>query len=131
MESRLLLDIVIRQGTPILKLLAGKDEALLIRRNTLLVLYLLLDSLDRVRRVNVERDCLARQRFHENLHACFLIMPTKNDSLGFMNPPIDMRYLDTGCKPSTRHPLQHELLFAIVSIETLPCDRPIPLVSRG
>ena len=39
-ESGLLLDIVIGQGAAILKLLAGEDQALLIRRNAFLILDL-------------------------------------------------------------------------------------------
>ena len=38
MERRLLLDVVVRKGTSILKLLAREDEALLVRGDTLLVL---------------------------------------------------------------------------------------------
>ena len=33
MERRLLLDVVVREGAAILELLAGEDEALLVRRN--------------------------------------------------------------------------------------------------
>lgn len=36
-EGRLLLDVVVGQGAAILKLLAGEDEALLVRGNSLLV----------------------------------------------------------------------------------------------
>jgi hypothetical protein len=39
-KGRLLLDIVIRKSATVLKLLAGKDQALLIRRNSFLVLNL-------------------------------------------------------------------------------------------
>ena len=49
MESALLLDVVVTQSTPILKLLAGKDETLLVRRDALLVLDLALDILNSVR----------------------------------------------------------------------------------
>ena len=35
---------------------------------TFLILDLGLDILDRIRRLNFERDGLARQRFHEDLH---------------------------------------------------------------
>jgi hypothetical protein len=42
-ESRLLLDVVIRKSAAILKLLAGEDQTLLVRRNALLVLDLALD----------------------------------------------------------------------------------------
>ena len=68
MERRLLLDVVVAQRTAILQLLAGKDQALLVRRNALLVLDLGLDVLDRVRRLNLERDRLAGKRLHEYLH---------------------------------------------------------------
>ena len=37
-QSTLLLDVVVRQGATILKLLPCKDETLLVRRNTFLVL---------------------------------------------------------------------------------------------
>jgi hypothetical protein len=37
-ESRLLLDVVVRKGAAVLELLAGEDEALLIRGDALLVL---------------------------------------------------------------------------------------------
>jgi hypothetical protein len=36
-EGRLLLDVVIRKGAAVLELLAGEDQALLVRRDTLLV----------------------------------------------------------------------------------------------
>jgi hypothetical protein len=55
-KSRLLLDIVIREGPAILKLLAGEDETLLIGRNALLVLDLALDVVDRVARLDFEGD---------------------------------------------------------------------------
>jgi hypothetical protein len=48
MERRFLLNIVIAQSATILELLAGKDQALLVRRNALLVLNLALDIVDRV-----------------------------------------------------------------------------------
>ena len=56
------------RSTHILKLLARKDEALLVRRDALLVLDLLLHVLDRVGRLDVERDRLARQGLDEDLH---------------------------------------------------------------
>merc|ERR1719197_312904 len=68
-ERRLLLDVVVREGAAVLELLAGEDEALLVRRNALLVLDLLLHVVDRVRGLDVERDRLARQGLDEDLHA--------------------------------------------------------------
>ena len=68
-ERRLLLDVVVRQGAAVLELLAGEDQALLVRRDALLVLDLGLDVLDRVRRLHLEGDGLARQGLDEDLHA--------------------------------------------------------------
>lgn len=48
MESRLLLNIVVREGSAVFELLAGEDETLLIRRNSFLILDLGLDVVDGV-----------------------------------------------------------------------------------
>jgi len=48
MESRLLLNVVVRKSTTVLELLAGEDEALLIGRNAFLVLNLCLDVVNGV-----------------------------------------------------------------------------------
>ena len=48
MEGRLLLDVVIRESAAVLELLASEDEALLIRRDALLILDLSLDIVDSV-----------------------------------------------------------------------------------
>ncbi len=69
MESGLLLDVVVSQGAVVLELLASKDEALLIRGNALLVLDLLLDVSNGVRRLDIEGDGLAREGLDEDLHA--------------------------------------------------------------
>ncbi|OBQ34350.1 MAG: hypothetical protein AN484_26720, partial [Aphanizomenon flos-aquae WA102] len=68
-QRGLLLDVVVRQRAPVLQLLARKDEALLVRRDALLVLDLGLHRLDVVGRLHVQRDGLARQRLDEDLHA--------------------------------------------------------------
>jgi len=57
-KGGLLLDVVIRKGAAILELLSGEDETLLIRGDSFLVLDLRLDVVDRVRRLNIERDGL-------------------------------------------------------------------------
>lgn len=44
MKGRLLLNVVVSQRASILELLAGEDETLLVRRDTLLVLNLLLEG---------------------------------------------------------------------------------------
>jgi len=55
-KGRLLLDIVIREGPAVFKLLASEDETLLVRRNTLLVLDLALDVIDGIARLDFEGD---------------------------------------------------------------------------
>ncbi|PWO01124.1 hypothetical protein FA09DRAFT_327083 [Tilletiopsis washingtonensis] len=67
-ERGLLLDVVVAERAAVLELLAGEDEALLVRRNALLVLDLGLDVVDRVRGLDLERDRLARQSLDEDLH---------------------------------------------------------------
>jgi hypothetical protein len=57
-QRRLLLDVVVGKGASILQLLAGEDQSLLIRRNTLLVLDLGLDVIDSVRRLDIQGDGL-------------------------------------------------------------------------
>merc|ERR1719499_2781270 len=68
-QSRLLLDIVIRKSTAILQLFTSKDKTLLIRWNTFLVLDLGFDVRDSVRGFDIERDRLSCQGFDENLHS--------------------------------------------------------------
>jgi hypothetical protein len=68
-ESRLLLDVVIREGAAILELLAREDQALLVGRDALLVLDLRLDVVNRVRGLDLERNRLAGKRLDEDLHA--------------------------------------------------------------
>ena len=69
MQRRLLLDVVVRQIAAVLELLAREDEALLVRRDALLVLNLRLHVVNRIRRLDLEGDGLARERLHEDLHA--------------------------------------------------------------
>ena len=68
-EGRFLLDIVVRQGPPIVELLASEDEALLIGRDTFLILDLGLDVLNSVGCIDVQGDGLAGESLHEDLHA--------------------------------------------------------------
>ena len=60
-EGRLLLDVVVRKSAAVLELLAGKDETLLVGGDALLVLDLGLDVVDRVGRLDLEGDRLARE----------------------------------------------------------------------
>ena len=68
-ESGLLLDVVVGEGATILELLSSKDKALLIGRNTFLVLDLGLDVVNGVRWLDLEGDSLSSERLDENLHA--------------------------------------------------------------
>ena len=66
-ERGLLLNVVVRESTTIFKLLTSKDQTLLIRRNTFLVLDLRLDVVNRVRRLHIEGNGLPSEGFDENL----------------------------------------------------------------
>merc|ERR1711865_782461 len=67
-ERGLLLNVVIGKSTAILKLLAGEDEALLVRRNAFLVLDLCLHVFNSVTGLDVQGDGLAGESLDEDLH---------------------------------------------------------------
>merc|ERR1711990_131782 len=69
MESALLLDVVVGESSSVLQLLAGEDQSLLIWGDSLLVLDLGLDVLNRVRGLNLEGDGLPGEGLDEDLHA--------------------------------------------------------------
>jgi hypothetical protein len=56
MEDGFLLNIVVGEGPAVLELFASKDEMLLVRGDALLVLDLRLDVVDRVGRLDLQRD---------------------------------------------------------------------------
>merc|ERR1711971_333641 len=68
-KSGLLLDVVITEGTSILELLPGKDETLLVRRNSFLVLDLGLYVVDGIGWFHIKSNGLSGQSLHENLHS--------------------------------------------------------------
>ncbi|KAM0826488.1 hypothetical protein ACQ4PT_068836 [Festuca glaucescens] len=68
-KGRLLLDVVVSKGPAVLQLLAGKDEALLVWRDALLILDLGLDVVDGVRRLHLKGDGLVSEGLDEDLHA--------------------------------------------------------------
>merc|ERR1712100_204631 len=68
MESGLLLDVVIGEGSSILELLTGEDKSLLIWRNTFLVLDLGLDVLNGVGWLDIKGDGLTSEGLDEDLH---------------------------------------------------------------
>jgi len=67
-EGGLLLDIIVIQSASILKLLSGKDEALLIRRNAFLILDLGLDIVDSIRGFHLKGDSFACESLNKDLH---------------------------------------------------------------
>jgi len=69
MQSGFLLNVVIREGSAIFQLLSSKDQPLLVRWNSLLVLDLGLDVFNRVGGLDLESDGLASQGLDEDLHS--------------------------------------------------------------
>jgi hypothetical protein len=68
MKGRFLLNVVVRKGSAIFKLLSSEDESLLIGWDTFLVLDLCLDVLNGVRWLNIEGDGLTSEGLDEDLH---------------------------------------------------------------
>merc|ERR1711915_399882 len=69
MKGAFFLDVVVREGSSILKLLASKDEPLLVWGNSLLVLDLGFDILNGVRWLNLKSDSLASEGLDKDLHS--------------------------------------------------------------
>merc|ERR1711957_238866 len=69
MKSGFLLDVIVAQGTSVFQLLSSKDETLLIRRNSFLILNLGLDIINGIRWFNIQSDSLSSECFDENLHS--------------------------------------------------------------
>ncbi|KAL0097160.1 hypothetical protein J3Q64DRAFT_1711876 [Phycomyces blakesleeanus] len=74
MESRFLLDVIVGEGATIFELLTSENQTLLIRRNTFLVLDLLLNVINAVRALNLEGDGLAGEGLHKDLHGAIYIV---------------------------------------------------------
>ena len=68
MKSRLLLDVVVRQGSAILKLLSGEDQSLLIWRDAFFVLDFGLHVLNGVCRFDIQSDGFTSESFDKDLH---------------------------------------------------------------
>jgi len=69
MQSGFLLNVIITQSSAVLELFSGENQALLIRWNSLFILNLALDIVDRVARLDLERDGLSGQSLDEDLHS--------------------------------------------------------------
>merc|ERR1719230_182877 len=68
MQSTLFLNVVVRQCPTVFQLFSSENQSLLIGRDSLLVLDLRLHIVNRVRWLHLQRDRLASQCFHKNLH---------------------------------------------------------------
>merc|ERR1719222_1301858 len=68
MEGRLLLDVVVGQGSTILQLFTSKDQSLLIWGNTFLILDLGLNILNAIAGFNLQGDGLTSQGLNKDLH---------------------------------------------------------------
>merc|ERR1719450_1328563 len=68
MESGLLLDVVVGEGSAVFELLTSEDESLLVWWNTFLVLDLGFDIFNGVSWLNIEGDGLAGESLDEDLH---------------------------------------------------------------
>ena len=68
MEGGFLLDVVIGEGAAVFKLLSSKDQTLLIRWDSFLILNLCLDIVDCVRWLDIKGDCLTGEGLDEDLH---------------------------------------------------------------
>jgi hypothetical protein len=78
MVSSYLLDVVVRKSASILKLLAGEDQSLLVRGNSLLVLNLGLDIIDRIGGLDLKSDGLARKGLDEAVVQKLVPLPSKS-----------------------------------------------------
>jgi hypothetical protein len=90
-QRGLLLDVVVGKSAPVLELLSGEDQALLVWGNALLILDLLLDDLDRVGCLRLKGDGLAGQCLNEDLHGrssvlLLLLLVKERDVLHFRWP---------------------------------------------
>ena len=62
------MDVVVGESSSVFELFTGKDETLLIWRDSFLVLDFGLDIVDGIRRFHLEGDGFTREGFDENLH---------------------------------------------------------------
>ena len=81
--------LLIRKSSPVLELLASKDQPLLVRGDALLVLNLRLDVIDGIGRLDLESDRLAGQGLDKDLHAAAetqdfrgISIPRRHNSVG-------------------------------------------------
>jgi len=85
MEGGLLLNVVIRKGSPILELFTGEDQSLLLRWDAFLVLNFCLDILNGVIGLDVQGNRLSGEGLDEDLHGTTSKSEHKMKSGFFLN----------------------------------------------
>jgi len=73
LSNAYLLDVVVRKGASVLKLLSGKDQSLLVGGNSFLVLDLGLNIVDRIGGLHLKGDSLARKGFDEAIYRTLVL----------------------------------------------------------
>jgi len=68
MKRRFFLNVVVRKCSAVFELLASKDQSLLLRGNSFLILNLRLDVLDGIIRLDVQSDRLSCEGLDKDLH---------------------------------------------------------------
>jgi len=71
MERWLFLDVVVCKSSLIFQLLSSKNQTLLIRGDSFLVLNFLLDVVNRIRWFNFQRDGLSSKSLYKDLHLSY------------------------------------------------------------
>ena len=69
MESRLFLDVVIREGSSVFELFTGKDESLLIWWDSFFILNFSFDILNWIWGFDIEGDGFTSKSFDKDLHS--------------------------------------------------------------
>jgi len=87
MKGAFLLDVIVLKGTTVFQLLTSKDQALLIGRNTFLVLNLGLDVINRIGRLNIKGDGFSSKgptKAIDQLKSDFLHIKRAKDSEAYL-----------------------------------------------
>ena len=126
-----LLNVVVAQGTAVLKLLARENQALLVRWDSLLILDLALHIVDRVARLNLEGYSLAREGFDE---AAEVLVSDRRRLFGYwcaladihlhckvLSASIDaFRWQGAGCTYWLRSPVWYAVVVVVDEVDDVP-----------
>lgn len=97
MQGGFLLNVVVTQGTTIFQLLSGKDETLLIRGDTFLVLNLGLDVVNGIRGFDIQSDGLSCKSFDKDL---MFFHHDENKSRTLVRLPVVILQLNSDLSPT-------------------------------